>query len=83
MRVVALCREALVCFLVCLLFAGSFCYGDDDKENVVEVVGAGECSDCAQNNINTSHAFSGMQLLWYIQALRAFCPLMKPRHHLV
>lgn len=55
-----------MCFLVCLVFAGCFCHGDDDKKNVVEVVGAGECSDCAQNSIKTSHAFSGIYFLWYI-----------------
>ncbi|KAI4318688.1 hypothetical protein MLD38_032362 [Melastoma candidum] len=31
---------------------------DANGENV-EVVGFGECSDCAENNIQTSHAFSG------------------------
>ncbi|KAJ8766972.1 hypothetical protein K2173_012447 [Erythroxylum novogranatense] len=43
-------RGALVCFFyVSLLFAAT-------------VVGIGECADCAQNDIKTSHAFSGLRV---------------------
>lgn len=39
-----------------LLFTGSFYYGSADN---VEVVGTGECADCKENNIKTSHALLG------------------------
>jgi len=41
---------------VSLLFAATFCYAGD---KTVEVVGTGECADCAESNIKTVHAFSG------------------------
>ncbi|PIA55479.1 hypothetical protein AQUCO_00700046v1, partial [Aquilegia coerulea] len=41
--------------LVLLLL--SFCYC---HEKSVEVIGVGECSDCAQNNIENKHAVSGL-----------------------
>lgn len=49
-----------MCFLVSLAFSGSFCHGGDHDKTTLEVVGVGECSDCAQNKIKTSHAFSGI-----------------------
>jgi len=41
---------------VSFVFAAAFCYADD---STAEVVGIGECADCAQSNIKTVHAFSG------------------------
>ncbi|MFS7991728.1 hypothetical protein Hanom_Chr12g01074051 [Helianthus anomalus] len=32
------------------------CFGDD---KVIEVVGIGECGDCKESNIKSSHALSG------------------------
>ncbi|KAF5443818.1 hypothetical protein F2P56_036344 [Juglans regia] len=57
MRTLPFCRGALMCCSVILLFTLSFCYGSDQT---VEVVGLGECADCEQSNIQTSHAFSGL-----------------------
>ncbi|KAM5549975.1 hypothetical protein ABKV19_001087 [Rosa sericea] len=49
----------LCLFLSLLLFgASSLCHADDHK--TVEVVGFGECTDCAEKSIKTSHAFSGL-----------------------
>lgn len=45
-----------MCFLVSLLFVASFCNAD---AKTVKVVGAGECADCAENNLEISQAFSG------------------------
>lgn len=45
-----------MCFLVPLLFAVSLCHA---KDKAVEVVGTGECADCALSNFKTSQAFSG------------------------
>ncbi|KAJ7978573.1 proline-rich protein 4-like [Quillaja saponaria] len=60
MRIFPFCRGALLCFWLSLFFAAvSFCYGD---HSAVEVVGIGECSDCNQNNIKSSHAFSGLRV---------------------
>lgn len=70
MRILPLCREALLCFLVSLVFSGSSCYGGD--KNTVEVVGAGECSDCVENKIKTSHAFSGKSNLLYSGCVSIF-----------
>lgn len=57
MQVYLVCRlEILLGFLLILLFSGSLCYGDD---KVVEVVGIGECGDCKESNIKSSHALSG------------------------
>lgn len=57
MKIFPLSQEALLqkCFLLSLLFV-SFCYAE---HKTVEVVGVGECSDCAKNSIKTSQAFSG------------------------
>lgn len=45
-----------MCFIASLLFVASFCNAD---AKTVEVVGAGECADCAENNLEISQAFSG------------------------
>ncbi|MBA0607605.1 hypothetical protein Godav_019883, partial [Gossypium davidsonii] len=50
---------ALVCFIASLLFVASFCNAD---AKTVEVVGAGECADCAENNLEISQAFSGLRV---------------------
>ncbi|XVF00934.1 hypothetical protein REPUB_Repub04eG0045000 [Reevesia pubescens] len=50
---------ALACFLVSLLFVTSFCNADGAT---VEVVGVGECADCAENNFETIQAFSGLRV---------------------
>ncbi|KAG5239080.1 proline-rich protein [Salix suchowensis] len=55
MRIVPVFRGALLCFHVSLVFAAAFCYADD---STVEVIGMGECADCAQSNVKTAHAFS-------------------------
>ncbi|KAB2602658.1 extensin-1-like [Pyrus ussuriensis x Pyrus communis] len=44
-------------FWLCVLFV-SFCYA----EQTVEVLGVGECTDCDQNSIKTSRAFSGLRV---------------------
>jgi hypothetical protein len=56
MRILPVFRGAVLCFYVSLLFAATFCYAGD---KTVEVVGTGECADCAESNIKTVHAFSG------------------------
>ncbi|KAH0977984.1 hypothetical protein GBA52_027703 [Prunus armeniaca] len=60
MKIFTLCQEALLqkCFLLSLLFV-SFCYAE---HKTVEVVGVGECTDCAKNSIKTSQAFSGLHV---------------------
>ncbi|KAA8536014.1 hypothetical protein F0562_028492 [Nyssa sinensis] len=56
----SLSRRALLGFwLLFLIFAVSFCYGDD---KTVEVVGIGECADCAESNVKASEAFSGLSV---------------------
>ncbi|KAB2600725.1 extensin-1-like [Pyrus ussuriensis x Pyrus communis] len=45
------------CFWLCVLFV-NFCYA----EQTVEVLGVGECTDCDQNSIKTSRAFSGLRV---------------------
>ncbi|XVE48908.1 hypothetical protein DITRI_Ditri01bG0039500 [Diplodiscus trichospermus] len=60
MQILPLRGSALVCFLASLLFVASF--GDADGEKTVEVVGVGECADCAENNFETSQAFSGLRV---------------------
>ncbi|KAI8031560.1 hypothetical protein LOK49_LG01G00894 [Camellia lanceoleosa] len=57
MRIQSFCRGTIVGFWLVVLFATSFCYGGD--KTVLEVVGIGECADCAESNIETSQAFSG------------------------
>ncbi|KAJ6386034.1 hypothetical protein OIU77_029071 [Salix suchowensis] len=59
MRIVPVFRGALLCFHVSLVFAAAFCYADD---STVEVIGMGECADCAQSNVKTAHAFSGLKV---------------------
>ncbi|KAH8498161.1 hypothetical protein H0E87_017188 [Populus deltoides] len=59
MRILPVFRGALLCFYVSLVFAAAFCYADD---STAEVVGIGECADCAQSNIKTVHAFSGLKV---------------------
>ncbi|KVH96000.1 hypothetical protein Ccrd_001904, partial [Cynara cardunculus var. scolymus] len=51
--------ETLLGFLLILLFSGSFGYGDD---KIVEVVGIGECGDCKESNVKSSHALSGLRV---------------------
>ncbi|GMJ06920.1 proline-rich protein 2 [Hibiscus trionum] len=54
------CRgAALVCLLLLLLLlsVSSFC-----SAKGVEVVGVGECADCAENNLETTQAFSGLRV---------------------
>ncbi|KAK4856183.1 hypothetical protein QYF36_014950 [Acer negundo] len=58
MRVLPVSREALLCFLVSLLISANLYHGNNDQSRV-EVVGIGECADCAENNIKASQAFSG------------------------
>ncbi|PSS21725.1 Proline-rich protein [Actinidia chinensis var. chinensis] len=60
MGINSLCRGAFLGFWVVLLVATGFCHGDDKA--VLEVVGIGECADCAVNNIETSQAFSGLKV---------------------
>ncbi|KAE8687039.1 Proline-rich protein 4 [Hibiscus syriacus] len=49
---------ALVCLLVSwLLFVMSFC-----DAVAVEVIGNGECADCAENNFEVGRAFSGLRV---------------------
>lgn len=45
-----------------LALAVSFCYANDDK--VVEVVGVGECADCAKNKFDTKQAFLGKSIFF-------------------
>ncbi|KDO50016.1 hypothetical protein CISIN_1g043343mg, partial [Citrus sinensis] len=59
MRILPGSRGVLVCFLVPLLFAVSLCHA---KDKAVEVVGTGECADCALSNFKTSQAFSGLRV---------------------
>ncbi|XP_062082249.1 proline-rich protein 4-like [Humulus lupulus] len=61
MRIFPCCRGgALLCFWLALALVVSFCYGDDDK--TVEVVGNGECADCAQHSFDTKLAYSGLRV---------------------
>ncbi|KAK6946390.1 hypothetical protein RJ641_013934 [Dillenia turbinata] len=46
-------------FWIVLLFTINFCYGD---QNTIEVVGIGECADCAKSNIKASQAYSGLRV---------------------
>ncbi|RDX61491.1 Proline-rich protein 2, partial [Mucuna pruriens] len=54
-------QGALVCFWLLSVFyvVTGFNYGN---QRTVEVVGIGECADCRENNIKTSHAFSGLHV---------------------
>ncbi|KAK8613718.1 hypothetical protein V6N13_101475 [Hibiscus sabdariffa] len=49
----------LVCLLLLLLLLSvpSFC-----SAKTVEVIGVGECADCAENNLETGQAFSGLRV---------------------
>ncbi|XP_031287226.1 proline-rich protein 4-like [Pistacia vera] len=66
MRILSASREALLCFLVSLLFSASFCHGSSDDKttttSLFEVVGTGECADCSENNFKTSQAVSGLRV---------------------
>lgn len=55
MRAVPVCHMALMCLLVPLLLSFSYSQG-----KTVEVVGIGECADCADTKIDTTHAVSGL-----------------------
>ncbi|KAI7728946.1 hypothetical protein M8C21_007641, partial [Ambrosia artemisiifolia] len=52
-------RGFVLGFLLVLFFSGSLCYGSD---NIVEVVGFGECADCKETNIKTSQALLGLKV---------------------
>lgn len=60
-------RGAFLCFCVCLFFTADFCQAE---KKTVEVIGSGECADCAQNNFKISQAFSGVFIL---HILHSFC----------
>ncbi|XP_009759249.1 proline-rich protein 4 [Nicotiana sylvestris] len=56
----SLCGRVLLGFSVSLLlFAVTFCYAVD---KTIQVVGTGECADCKESNIKTTHAFSGLRV---------------------
>lgn len=59
MRILSVSRGLPTALLVTLLVSVSFCYADD---KTVEVVGLGECADCKESNIQTSQAFSGIDI---------------------
>lgn len=59
MRILSLARGALLCFFLSLALAASFSYAEDKE---VEVVGVGECADCAQNNFDIKQAFEGLHV---------------------
>ncbi|KAG9135025.1 hypothetical protein Leryth_011532 [Lithospermum erythrorhizon] len=53
-------RGALLSFLAVLaVIATTQCHAD---EQMIEVVGIGECADCKEQKIQTNHAFSGLQV---------------------
>ncbi|KAL2346058.1 hypothetical protein Fmac_000058 [Flemingia macrophylla] len=54
-------QGALAClwFLSVLFVVTGF---NNGEHRTVEVVGLGECADCRENNIKTSHAFSGLRV---------------------
>ncbi|XP_039040831.1 proline-rich protein 4-like [Hibiscus syriacus] len=58
MQILSVRGGALVCFFLYLFVVG-FSNADGKK---VEVVGVGECADCAENNFETSKAFSGLRV---------------------
>ncbi|KAF2301978.1 hypothetical protein GH714_031118 [Hevea brasiliensis] len=60
--ILPLFRAALLCFYVSALFSATSSYGDNDKSTTVEVIGIGECADCAESNIQTSQALSGLRV---------------------
>lgn len=62
MRIRGFSRGSVLGLWLCLIFSVSFCYGTGDT---VEVIGVGECSDCAKSNIKSSQAFSGVLFLGY------------------
>ncbi|XP_031260040.1 proline-rich protein 4 [Pistacia vera] len=66
MRILSASREALLCFLVSLLFSASFCHGSSDDKTTTTllfgVVGTGECADCSDTNFKTSQAVSGLRV---------------------
>ncbi len=53
----SLSRGVTLGFWLVLVLGTSFCY--EDEKSVIEVVGIGECADCAKSNIKTSQALSG------------------------
>ncbi|XP_021900510.1 proline-rich protein 4 [Carica papaya] len=59
--VLPVCRGALLCFFLGLLFVSVFCHASD-KKVVVEVVGNGDCAGCVESKIKPSHAFSGLRV---------------------
>lgn len=62
MQVLPIFQWAGLGFFISLLFAVSFCHGNNQE---VMVVGTGECADCDHSNIKTSQAFSGSQSSFY------------------
>ncbi|XP_028097823.1 proline-rich protein 4-like [Camellia sinensis] len=60
MKICSLYGGAFLGLWVFSFFAVSFCHGND--KIVLEVVGIGECTDCADSNIQASQAFSGLHV---------------------
>ncbi|KAL9252094.1 Proline-rich protein 4-like protein [Drosera capensis] len=61
MRLLPICREAMLGLLIGLLIVTSssiVCHGG----SVVEVTGAGECADCQIKNIKSSKAYNGLRV---------------------
>lgn len=72
-----------LCVLVFLLCFLSCCYGNIEKRtnNNVQVVGFSECSDCKENKIKNSEAFSGKFLTFVLtseQSYVSFSFVQKP-----
>ncbi|CAH9057199.1 unnamed protein product [Cuscuta europaea] len=47
-------------FLLSLILVQGLCYAADDA--TIQVIGFGECADCKENNILSSHAFSELRV---------------------
>ncbi|KAE8719117.1 hypothetical protein F3Y22_tig00109972pilonHSYRG00041 [Hibiscus syriacus] len=58
MQILPVRGVALVCFFLYLFIVGFSNVGG----KTVEVVGVGDCADCAENNLETSQAFSGLRV---------------------
>ncbi|XP_039065855.1 proline-rich protein 4-like [Hibiscus syriacus] len=58
MQILPVPGGALVCFFLYLFIVGFSNAGG----KTLEVVGVGECADCAENNLETSQAFSGLRV---------------------
>lgn len=62
-----------------LLFAVTFCYAVD---KTIQVVGTGECADCKESNIKTTHAFSGMHFYVFILILHNIFQKLNGYNHI-